>query len=464
MNGPTDWGSRARERFGDTSRRGRLAASAERLARFFLLSFGKTHEDGLLLIASALAYITILSLIPLLAAFSFIGTRVFSQYQQQSMEVFVQVLPYHEATVTDQIEKFLAQAQSLSGWGLAILFATALFTFGTIEQTINRIWNVSKARPFKVRFLSFTLLMAWGPILVGATFSSLFLLGRELRDRLILEAPERILESSALLALAPFVGTLLGLTLLYWLVPYTSVSFRCALAGGLTGAILLEVLRQGFGLYVDVLKNASMIYGSFSFALFFAISIQLTWAIVLYGSVVSYTAQHYGALDRGLVGRQAPAQGRWVGLAAAAVLAGEFDRGRPVTPLGSLADCLVLPADRLESLLRPLEKAGVVNRTEGRDRGYMLARPPHKMPVERVLAAYDSNSHRVFRPLGDDTQRRLDALARRIEQVRSDALGEVTLARLTDDPPPASPDPSVPIDESPDGPLMDDCDDDPACD
>ena len=70
---------------------------------------------------------TIFSLVPLLAALSFIGTRVFDQPAEKSLELFVQVLPYAERTVTDKLREFLAQAEEIQGIGLAALFATSLF-------------------------------------------------------------------------------------------------------------------------------------------------------------------------------------------------------------------------------------------------------------------------------------------------------------------------------------------------
>jgi len=61
------------------------APLARLLARFFGLTLRQAHEDGIFLTASALAFVTILSLIPLLAAFSFVGARVFNRYQQRSL-------------------------------------------------------------------------------------------------------------------------------------------------------------------------------------------------------------------------------------------------------------------------------------------------------------------------------------------------------------------------------------------
>lgn len=415
--------------------------SASRLRRFFLLTFQRSHRDGVLITSSALAYVTILSLIPLLAAFTFVGTRIFSKFQQETLDVFVQVLPYHEATVTEQLQEFLSQAQKLQGWGLLAFFATSLFAFGTVEETINRIWNVARRRPWRVRLLSFTLLIFWGPVLIGATFSSLFLLRQTLG--------ETLLENSVALNVAPFLATLLGLTMLYWLVPYTAVSFRCALTGGLAAAILFEVLRQGFGIYVGLLTRPSQVYGRFAFLLFFAISIQVAWTAVLYGTELAYCAQHYRALARG-IGGPPRLQGRWLGLAAVVLLAERFDRAEPITELDPLSDRLVVPPEELAGILEPLLEADVLRPTEGRERGYLLARPPHKVTVEQVLAAYDAGGRRAFDPVPAELRPLLDGVADRIADLRGESLDGVTLAGLLDRRANQAPEPGeAPADEDP---------------
>src|SRR5579863_1782688 len=222
------------------------------LGRFFTLTVRQGYEDSIFLTASALAFVTILSLVPLLAVLAFVGTRVFSQYPEKSLEVFIQVLPYAEKSLTDKLREFLDQAETMHGFGLAALFATTLFAFATIEETFNKIWNVSRRRPFRYRLLTFLLLLFWGPLLIGVTFSSLILL----RQR---SAMRELVRGSVLLHLTPFLATVVGLTLLYWLVPSTRVRFRNALAGGLFGAILLEVLRQSFGYYVEFFRGVSTV-------------------------------------------------------------------------------------------------------------------------------------------------------------------------------------------------------------
>lgn len=396
-----------------------------KLARYFILSVRQAHEDGVWLTASALAFVTVLSLIPLLTAFSFVGARVFNQYPQRSLEVFVQVLPYSNKNVIDKIGEFMDQAGTIHGVGVLAFFATTIFLFATVEKSLNKIWNVSRHRPFRVLLLSFLLLLFWGPLLVGATFTSLILLRQSPALRLLFE-------QSILLSIAPFVATVIGLTTLYWLVPYTAVKLRNALAGGLLAGILLEIVRQGFGSYVQVFRNVSVVYGSFAFAMLFMISIELTWTIILLGSEAAYTAQHFGVLSRGLH-RNPPVQASWVALAALSLIARRFSRGEPILSREALADRLSLPTPELERILHPLLAQNLLRAID--DDGYLLATDPKNLPVERVLQAYDHRARRGVELVGGELTDRLEELIGELSICRADRLGPVTLADLISDRP-----------------------------
>jgi membrane protein len=414
-----------------------------RLGRWLWLTLRESHEDSIFLTASALAFVTILSLIPLLATFSFVGTRVFHQAPERTLEVFVQILPYSEETVVDKIGEFLDQAETIHGFGLIVFFATAVFAFATVEETINKIWNVSLRRPFRVRLLSFVLLLFWGPLLIGATFTSLLVL----RQRPELRA---LFEESALLAMVPLAVTALGLTMLYWLVPYTTVKFRNALVGGLLAAILLELLRQGFAQYVEVFRTVNVVYGSFAFALLFVISIEVTWTMILFGSEAAYTAQHFRILSRGLH-KNPPVQAAWVGLAALTLTAGRFARGEPVLSRLALADRLALSAPELDRILRPLLEDGLLRRMDG---GYILATDPHHLNVERVLAAYDHRARRGVELVGGPLAERLEALVAELAESRAGRLGELAVADLLkprEPPAPPSDRPAAPAARIPQG-------------
>ncbi|HEY7214740.1 MAG TPA: YhjD/YihY/BrkB family envelope integrity protein [Thermoanaerobaculia bacterium] len=397
---------------------------AGKLARYFHLTFRQSYEDSILLTASALAFVTVLSLIPLLTAFSFVGARVFSQYPQRSLEVFVQILPYTDKSVVEKISEFLDQAETIHGFGVVAFFFTTVLLFSTVEESLNKIWIVSQRRPFRVRLLSFVLLLFFGPMLIGATFSSLILLRQS-------SAFRRVFQESVLLTLLPFIATVVGLTILYWVVPYTAVRLRNALAGGLLAGILLEMLRQGFGSYVELFRNVNVVYGGYAFALLFMISLELTWTIILFGGEAAYTAQHFGILARGLH-RHPPVQASWVGLAALTLIARRFTRGEPALSREVLADGLSLTVGEVERILHPLVTHGLLKVHGGNE--HVLAADPHEIAIERVLAAYDHRARRGAELVGGEIASRLEELIGALASSRSGTLGSLTVADLLEAP------------------------------
>lgn len=391
-------------------------------ARFVTLVAVQAHRDGVFLTASALAYISILSFIPLLAASSFIGERLFAAYRERLVEILSGIAPYAEQPLLDQINQFLAHAESLRGVALLLFISTAVFLFITIEHNFNRVWKISRGRPFKVRLVSFLLLVLWGPVAVGATFSSLSVLR---------ESPwlAPVLGESAVWSFGLFLIKLGALTMLYWLVPHTRVRLRCALAGGLTAALALEALGKGFEVYAGFFRSANLVYGSFSFALFFAVSLQLTWTIVLIGSEIAYTAQHFRSLSH-RIDHRAPPESSWVGLAALAVITRRFAAGEPIVGREALAAELRFAPPELDRAVHPLLAEGLLREAGGEEEGYLLARDPHRLPLAEIFALYERRFQAALEPLDETLGRPLLSFLGIAGQARREALAATTLMEL----------------------------------
>ena len=392
-----------------------------KVLRFAALSVKKARTDNLTQEAAALAFITMVSLVPLLAALSFLGARWFDEKQERTVEILSQVLPYSETTILTNLQDFLEQAQSIRGLGFFAFILTSLAAFTSVERTVNRIWNVPRQRSLRSRLLSFTMVLFWGPLVIGAAYSLLFYL----RQRPTFQT----LAGSLPLQLIPFTVTVLGLTMLYWLVPYTRVAFRSALAGGVTAALLLELLRQGFGIYVEQVRNISLVYGGFGLLLFFMLSIQLAWWIVLLGCEATYSLQN-AAYMSSRRRPAAPLDGRWAALAALVTIARRFRAGRPVTPHELLAERLRLVTAELGAILQPLLEAGVLCESSGDSEGYLLSCDPYELEVTRVFELYEDTNREVVQTFDPELSDPLEDLRRRLATERARQTDELTLAQL----------------------------------
>ncbi len=390
---------------------------------FMRLLGRKVAADGITQRAAALAFVTILALIPLLAAFTFVAAQLLHRYQDRVLSFLTSVLPYSEGMVMDNLQRFVNQAETLQEVGFLAFILIGLFAFGTIEETINKIWQVSSRRSLRAKLVSFTLLVFWGPLLIGSCYSALLLL----RQR---PGFNVLFEESLLVQAVPFLVSVIGLTMLYWQVPFTRVRFRAALAGGLTAAVLLELLRRVFRYYViHFTHTAYVVYGGFALAIFFMVSLEMAWLAALLGTEVAYVCQHFGSLTqtRASDGRFREA---WIGLAALAALVEGLRAGRPVGELDRLAEHLCVAPDALRSALEPMIKAGLVVESTGEPTGYLLARDPHELTLETALAAYERPVEELLATMPQPLRDNLEALVGRLRENRRTTLAGRSVMQL----------------------------------
>lgn len=240
-------------------------------------------------IASALAYTTLLSLVPLIAVvFSFLGALPgFGQFETQIREfVFSNFVPAFGETINQYLGQFTGEAKKLTFTGVLFLLVIALMLMATIENAFNRIWKVGETRRPVFRFLIYWLLLTLGPILVGAGLASTsYFLSLPAVDSLggWFELKKR------LLTILPFLTTSIALTLLYLLVPNCYVAPRHALAGGGLAAILFETVKYGFGYYVKTVPTYQAIYGALAVLPIFLVWIYVSWVVVLLGAQLTYS-------------------------------------------------------------------------------------------------------------------------------------------------------------------------------
>jgi len=375
-----------------------------RIGRFLGALRRKAHEDAIGVHAASLAFATVLGFVPLLAAFLWVGRTVFDEYRQRVLAVLAQLLPYSEEALLTHITEFLDHAEKIRGVGLLSFVAVALATFASIEGTLNRIWKVRRSRSLRARFWSFLMLLIWGPVLIGAVYSAMLYLTAQ-------PALAGFFQRWWGLQALPFVVTLTGFTMLYWIVPHTAVRFRAALTGGVVAAMLLEVLRWGFHIYLGFVPGVSLVYGGLSLALFFMISIEIAWYVVLLGGEVAYGTQHWGWMSdsREHSGRDTA----WLGLAALTQMARRQQSVRSPNAFArheELADDLEVSAEDLNSIVAPLLAAKWIEPVGTGPAGYRLRTDLAQLDVLDVLERYEMSDEDFASSLPDHAASRFSNL------------------------------------------------------
>lgn len=90
--------------------------------------------------------------------------------------------------------------------------------------------------------------------------------------------------SGFLLKLLPYGISMVGFIMLYTLVPNTRVSFKAAIPGALFAAMLFELTKKGFALYISHFPSYEVIYGAVATIPILFVWIYLSWIVVLLGA------------------------------------------------------------------------------------------------------------------------------------------------------------------------------------
>ena len=207
-------------------------------------------DDQITVNAGYLAYVTLLSLIPLIA----VGVAIFSAFpgfESTRMEIesflFTNFVPTSTDVIREHISSFAGNANQMTAVGIGFLAAVALLLIRNVDATLNRIWRIKKKRPMMISFAVYWMVLSLGPVLLGASIGVTSYI-----VSLVSFADQGIPGFSGfLLKLLPYGISMMGFIMLYTLVPNTRVSFRAAVPGALFAALLFELTKKGFALYIS---------------------------------------------------------------------------------------------------------------------------------------------------------------------------------------------------------------------
>ncbi|BCA94496.1 UPF0761 membrane protein [Legionella antarctica] len=255
--------------------------SCDRFFRFVIQHF---IQDECAYIASALAFTSLLAVVPLMS----VGFAIFSTFpvfhglaDPVQNFIFDNFVPSTGKIIQGYLQQFSSQVTKLSTWGLVFLIITALLVMFTIENAMNKIWRINNSRHGVPAFLLYWAILSLAPVMLGLSLvASSYLFSIPLLiDH---HAP------SFLLHLTPFLFSLVGFTFLYMIVPNCPVKFRHAFWGGLFAAVLFETAKKGFAYFLTRFDTYELLYGAFASVPIFFIWIYWVWLITLLGAEISY--------------------------------------------------------------------------------------------------------------------------------------------------------------------------------
>jgi membrane protein len=374
-------------------------------------TFRGFRADRGLDLAGSLAFTTLLTAVPLLATFSMLLVTVFQEYDDEILAILNEAIPYSSARLASSLQEFVAESRAISGVGLALLVLASVRLVFVVEGVFNAVWGAPRRRARLTRFFLFTFALAALGLILGG-------IGWGLRT-LRAGDSDSLLASPVFGAVAPFLLKAFFLTLLYRWVPNARVRFAPAAVAGATVALGLELLRLGFGLYVDALLRMNLIAGSLAFVLFAIVSLYFAWAFILFGVELTHVLQRESSGAAGDHRREGRAE-----KAIRMLLRMSSVEPSPLKDLETNPD--VSPADTL-SILGDLKASGLI---EGdATAGFRLAASGRQITVARVIDALSPGLLHVNPYSQDRVAIILEPLFFRLESERRALLG-TTLTQL----------------------------------
>ncbi|MCW8885012.1 MAG: YihY family inner membrane protein [Motiliproteus sp.] len=239
--------------------------------------------------AAALTYTTLFAVVPLMTVtYSVLASVPSFQGMGQQLEAFIfsHFIPSSGVAVRDYLSQFATQARALTMVGIGFLVITAFMMMKTIEAAFNRIWHVRSPRKGVSSFLLYWAVLSLGPLLVGLGFA---LTSYLTSLPMISDAADLLGKRFQLLSLLPLFSSGVAFTLIYLAVPNCRVSFKHAAIGGFSAALIFELAKQGFALFVTQFPSYELIYGAFAAVPLFLAWIYISWLIILLGAELVHT-------------------------------------------------------------------------------------------------------------------------------------------------------------------------------
>ena len=385
--------------------------------------------------AASLAYTTLLSLVPLLVAFTNVLQQyfrsIFPNFQSQIDSILNVVIPYQSPVLTYHLARFAENAQAASTFGVIIFTIIAFRLFLAVEMTVNQIWKVPSVRGYRQKIMAFTMLFFWGPVLMGLSFTTTSMLEKNRFLRFLFQ-------NDVIFRVVPIIVLFVAFAMLFWLVPSTRVKFRAAALGAAVTTALFSLVRFAFGLYADRLIHGrfNLIYGTIGLAIIFLIAIEVMWVVILLGVEISYVYQNLYGVLRATEQRiqDEPRFDLYFALRALVEVARRFDRREDAPSSYRLAQQFGTTDSQMLRILRKLEDGQLVKEIGGEWAGFVPGCDPDRITVEEVMLHMEGIQH-ALPDLGPDDRERavIGELFVRVTESTRSALKGLSIGQLVRD-------------------------------
>ena len=235
--------------------------------------------------SAALAYTTLLSLVPFLLIVAYFLSKMPVLHEATSLlpQFIVQHFVADSAKAVEvYLNEFIQNFMVLPLTSVAILLATVMMTMASATSAFNVIWSSKPEHYRYLRWVLRLLVLIVAPILLtGAMILSTRMAAQPFFGQMVFTSlvPRYLLQSSF------YVINIICFTLINIILPNMQVPWRCALISGLVTTGLFLLAQWGFAFYINHFSMYNEIYGALSVIPVLLIWIYLSWLMIIYGAL-----------------------------------------------------------------------------------------------------------------------------------------------------------------------------------
>ena len=246
-----------------------------------------------LLLSGAVAYYTLLSIVPLLILAVIALSHVVSEGEllETLRRALGWLLPGQSRAMVEELTSFLDHREVV-GWvlGVTMLFFSSL-AFKVLENAFSVIFlhRVATRRRHPLVSLALPLgyiLFITAALLLGTL--SFVALGQIGEESIVAFGSSWSLDGASRFTLyaAGVCAEIFLLTSIYWFMPVGRMPLRHALIGGIYAGMLWEVVRRALLWYFATLSQVNIVYGSLTTAIVVLLMLEIAATLLLLGAQV----------------------------------------------------------------------------------------------------------------------------------------------------------------------------------
>ncbi|NUF50184.1 virulence factor BrkB family protein [Gilliamella sp. ESL0250] len=269
----------------------------QQIQLFTKMLWTRINQDRLTTSSAGLAYTTVLALVPLITViFSLLSAfPMFNEISHSLKQlIYNNLVPTASDTIQNYLEQFITNTKQMTFVGIIGLIVTSLLLINSINTALNHIWKTKRKRAFMYNLTMYWTILTLGPILVGSSVAvSSYIFSMQWLSTAA--------TGNILLNCLPFFISVVGFWLLYSIIPTESVPFKESMIGAIIAAILFELGKRAFALYVTSFPTYQIIYGVVSSIPIMLVWIYFSWCIVLFGAEFAATLTDYNRRKKPVV-------------------------------------------------------------------------------------------------------------------------------------------------------------------